>query len=73
MVFSFVFITFEPISVGFFEVLEKNPEIQDGGSRWPPFRNDYQLLRHVTSSPHDVDVISVNKTANTREGTDGQK
>ena len=50
MVFLFVLITFEPILDGFLRVW-KNPEIQDGGPRWPPFRYDYVI---VTS----CDVIS---------------
>ena len=57
MVFSFVLITFDPILDRDFLRFSTNPEIQDGGPRWPPFRNDRvtQLLHHATSSPHEVD------------------
>ena len=54
MTFLFVFITFDSILGGFLRAWT-NPEIEDGGPRWPPFRIT-QLLRHVTSSPHDADV-----------------
>ena len=55
MVFLFVLITFEPILDDFLRFW-KNPEIQDGGPRWLPFRSDYVLLRHETSSAHDAEV-----------------
>ena len=50
MVFLFVFITFEPNLDGF-RMIWTNPEIQDGGPRWPPFRNDYAIItsRDVTA------------------------
>ena len=43
MVFLFVLITFELILDGFWRIWN-NPEIQDGGLRWPPFRNDYAII-----------------------------
>ena len=39
----FVLITFEPILGGFW-MIWTNPEIQDGGPRWPPFRTDYAII-----------------------------
>ena len=52
MVFLFVLIAFDPILDDFFRIWT-NSEIQDGGPRWPPFRNDYTI---ITSSFHDADV-----------------
>ena len=43
IVFLFVLTTFDPILDGF-HTFWKNPEIQDGGPRWPPFRNDYAII-----------------------------
>ena len=43
MVFLFVLITFEPISVGFLR-LWTNTEIQDGGPRRPPFKSGYAII-----------------------------
>ena len=43
MVFLFVLITFKPNLDGFWRIWT-NPEIQDGGPRWPPFRNDYTII-----------------------------
>ena len=43
MVFLFVLITLEPILDGFLRIWA-NPEIQDGGQRWPLFRNDYAIM-----------------------------
>ena len=43
MVFLFVLITFEPILDGFWRIWT-NPETQDGGPRWPPFRTDYPII-----------------------------
>ena len=43
MLFLFVLITFEPI-LDRFLTSWKNPEIQDGGPRWPPFRYDQALI-----------------------------
>ena len=40
--FLFVLIAFELILDSFLRFW-KNPEIQDGGPRWPPFRNDYVI------------------------------
>ena len=40
-----------------FEVFFLNPEIQDGGPRWPPFRHYDAIIRHVTSSPYDAELI----------------
>ena len=51
MVFLFVLITFEPILDGFLRIWT-NPEIQDGRHS----EMITQLLRHVTSSPHNADV-----------------
>ena len=34
---------FEPILDGFWRIWT-NPEIQDGGPRWPPFRTDYAII-----------------------------
>ena len=55
MVFLFVLITFEPILDGFWRIWT-NQEIQDGGPRWPHSEMITQLLRHVTSYPHDANV-----------------
>ena len=38
-----VLIAFEAILVGLVRFW-KNPEIQDGGPRWPPFKNDYVIV-----------------------------
>ena len=43
MVFLFVLIDFDPILDDFLRFWT-NPEIQDGGPRWPPFRNDYAII-----------------------------
>ena len=43
MVFLFVLITFDPILDDFLRFWI-NPEIQDGGPRWPPFRNGLDCL-----------------------------
>ena len=43
MVFLFVLITLEPILDGFLRIWA-NPEIQDGGPRWPTFRNDFTVM-----------------------------
>ena len=43
MMVLFVFITFDSI-LGDFLRFWTNPEIQDGGPRWPPFRNDYAII-----------------------------
>ena len=43
MMFLFVLITFDSI-LGDFLRFWTNPEIQDGGPRWPPFRNDYAII-----------------------------
>ena len=32
--------------------INTNSDVQDGGPRFPPFRNDYAI---ITSSPHDAD------------------
>ena len=39
----FALITSEPILDGFLRIWT-NPEIQDGGPGWPPFRNDYTII-----------------------------
>ena len=43
IVFLFVLNTFEPILDVFWRIWT-NPEIQDGGPRWPPFRTDYAII-----------------------------
>ena len=43
MMFLFVLITFHSI-LGDFLRFQTNPEIQDGGPRWPPFGNDYAMF-----------------------------
>ena len=43
LLFLFVLITFEPILDDFLRIWT-NPEIQDSGPRWPPFRNDYAIF-----------------------------
>ena len=43
MVFLFVLVAFEPILDGFVRFWT-NPEIQDGGPGWPPFRNDSEII-----------------------------
>ena len=43
MVFLFVLITFEPVLDGFLR-FSTNPEIQDGGPRWAPLRNDFAII-----------------------------
>ena len=43
MMFLFVFITLKPILHGFLRIWA-NPEIQDGGTKWLPFRNDYAIM-----------------------------
>ena len=43
MVFLLVLIIFEPILDGFLRIW-RNPEIQDGGPRWPPFGNDCAIV-----------------------------
>ena len=43
VVFLFVLITFDLILDDFFGFWT-NPEIQDGGPRWPPFRNSYIII-----------------------------
>ena len=48
----FLLITFDPILDDFVR-FQTNSEIQDGGPRWPPFRNDYAIM---TSLHHDADV-----------------
>ena len=32
-------------------------EIQDGGSRWPPFRNNCAIITSCDVVTHDADVI----------------
>ena len=39
----FVLITFDPILNDFLRFWT-NPEIQDGGQGWPPFKNDYAII-----------------------------
>ena len=53
--FLIVLITFELILDVVFRIWT-NPEIQDGGPRWPFSETITQLLRHVTSYPRDADV-----------------
>ena len=43
MMFLFVFITSDSI-LGDFLTFLTNPEIQDGGPRWSPFRNNYAII-----------------------------
>ena len=43
MMCLFVLITLESI-LGDFLRFWTNPEIQDGGRRWPPFRNNYTII-----------------------------
>ena len=43
VVFLFVLITFDLI-LDEFRGFWSNPKIQDGGPRWPPFRNDYPII-----------------------------
>ena len=43
MMFLFVLITFDT-TLGDFLRFSTNPEIQDGGPRWLPFRNDYAII-----------------------------
>ena len=43
MGFLLVLITLEPILDGFLRIWA-NPEIPDGGPRWPPFRNYYAIM-----------------------------
>ena len=43
MMFLFVLITFDSI-LGDIMRFWTNPEIQDGGPRWPPLRNDYAIF-----------------------------
>ena len=43
MVFLFVLITFEPILDVFFRIWT-NSEIQNGGPRWPPLKNDCAII-----------------------------
>ena len=43
MMFLFVLITFDSI-LGDFLRFWTNLEIQVGGPRWPPFRNDYAII-----------------------------
>ena len=55
MVFLFVLITFEPILEVFLRFWT-NPEIQDGGPRWPPFKNDYPIITSCDVISSYVDV-----------------
>ena len=57
MVFLFFLTTFEPNLDGFLRFW-KNPEIKDGGPRWPPFRHDHAIIhrRHETSSTINADA-----------------
>ena len=53
MVFLFVSITLELIFDVFFSEIWANPEIQYGGPRWPPFKNDTEIMTScdvITSS-----------------------
>ena len=43
MMFLFSLITFEPILGGFLRFWT-NPEIQDGGPGWLPFRSGYAII-----------------------------
>ena len=43
MLFVFVLINFDSV-LGDFLRSWTNPEIQDGGPRWPPFKNDYAII-----------------------------
>ena len=43
MMFLFVSITFDPILDDFLRFWS-NPEVQDGGPRWPSFRIDYAII-----------------------------
>ena len=43
MMSLFVLITFDSVLSDFLRFWT-NKEIQDGGPRWPPFRNDYAII-----------------------------
>ena len=53
MMFSFVLFSFDPILNGFLRFW-KNPEIQDGVPRWPPFTYYDVMITSCDVIPHDA-------------------